>query len=286
MSARRFRELLLDDEMLVAPDVFNPLSAKLAEEAGFEALYLGGYATGLARGIAEPLLSMGEMRDHARNITHATDLPLFVDGDAGFGGAAHTYRTVQEFARTGIAGLFVEDQVVPKQLGYHSGRIDVLDAEEMVEKIDAAAQARDDLADDDVVLFARTDVCHKGRRDVETIEDAVERVNTYLEAGADAAILYPETPEEAEYAVEHVEGPLKYSAAEYKDWSPSMETLDEMGFALTNTSNSATAATAKILREFYGDFRETGELNTLDGAEMADVRAHLEETLDFSGPTR
>lgn len=284
MTADRLRELLLDDEMLVAPDVFNAMSAKLAEDAGFEALYLGGYATGISKGLAEPLLTMTEMCERARTITSVTDVPLFVDGNAGYGGVAHTYRTVQEFARAGVAGMFVEDQVVPKELDYHSGQIDVLDAEEMIEKIRAADRAREDLPDDDVVLFARTDVYHKGRREFETMEDAVERINRYLDAGAEVAILYPETPEEAEYAVEHVEGPLKYSAAEYKDWSPSMETLEEMGFAFTNTSNSATAATATVLREFYGDFAETGELSTQTGEEMAEARAYLQETLDFSEP--
>jgi len=87
--------------------------------------------------------------------------------------------------------MFVEDQVVPKRLGYHSGRIEVVETE----KIEAAVRAREDLANDDIVLFARIDVYHKGRREFETIEDAVERVNTCLDAGADAAILYPEGPE-------------------------------------------------------------------------------------------
>lgn len=283
MTAQGFRQSILADEMVVAPDVFNAMSATFAEEAGFEAMYLGGYATGISKGLAEPLLTMAEMRDRARTITSVTDVPLFVDGNAGYGGPAHTYRTVQEFARAGVAGLFIEDQVVPKELDYHSGEIDVLDADEMVEKIRAAVRAREEM-DEDIVLFARTDVYHKGRREVETMEDAVERINTYLDAGAEVAILYPETPEEAEYALEHVEGPLKYSAAEYKDWSPSMETLEAMGFALTNTSNSATAATANVLREFYGDLAETGELNTQTGEEMAEARAYIQETLDFSEP--
>lgn len=282
MSAHRFRELVLADEMLVAPDVFNALSATIAESVGFEALYLGGYATGISRGIAEPLLTMSEMRDHARAITQVTDVPLFVDGNAGFGGPDHVYRTVQEFARAGIAGMFVEDQVVPKRLGYHEGTIEVVDEERMVEKVRAAVRAREEI-DDDIVLFARTDVFHKGRREIDTIEDAVDRVNTYLDAGADAAILYAANPEEAEYAVDHVEGPLKHSAAEYKDWNPSMETLEDIGFALTNTSNSTTAASALALREWYQDFHETGELNTLEGEDMAEIRAFIQETLDFSG---
>lgn len=283
MRAKRFREGLLDDEMLVAPDVYNPLSARLAEAEGFEAAYLGGYATGLSRGIAEPLLSMGEMRDAIRNIAQVTEIPIFVDADAGFGSPDHTYRTVQEFARSGAAAMFIEDQVIPKRLGYHEGDIELVDEAEMVEKVEAAAKARDDLPDDDIVLLARTDVYHKGRREFETMEDAVERVNAYLDAGAEAAILYPETVEEAEYAVEHVEGPVKYSAAEYKDWTPSMATLEDIGFALTNTSNSTMAATALALREFYSDLAETGELNAVDGDDMADIRAYLQETLDFSG---
>lgn len=282
MLAERFRKLLFGDEMLVAADVFNPLSAMMAESAGFEALYLGGYATAVHNGMAEPLLSMAEMRDRAQAITAVTDVPLFVDADAGFGNADHTYRTVQEFARAGVAGLFIEDQVVPKDVGYHSGRIDVLDDDAMVEKIQAAVRAREDLSEDDIVLFGRTDVFHKGRREVETIKDAVARVNTYLDAGVEGAILYPETIEEAEYAIEHVDGPLKYSTAEYKDWNPSMETLESMGFAFTNTSNSATATAAVALREFYEDFAQSGQLRTLDGDDMAEIREYIGEIVGFA----
>lgn len=285
MLAERFRQRLLADEMLVAADVFDPLSAMLAADAGFEALYLGGYATAVHEGMAEPLLSMTEMRDRARAIAQATDVPLFVDADAGFGSADHTYRTVQEFARAGVAALFVEDQVVPKDVGYHAGRIELVSEARMREKVRAADRARSDLPADDVVLFARTDAYHKGRRASETLDDAIDRVNSYLDAGADAAILYPETREEAEYAVEHVDGPLKYSAGEYKDWTPSMATLEEIGFAFTNTSNSATAASTLALREFYEDFAETGELRTVDGEDMAAIRDHVGDVVGFTEDT-
>ena len=283
MSAARFRELLLADEMLVAPDVVTPLSARIAEAEGFEAVYLGGYATAASNGMAEPLLSMAEMRDRIRDVTSVADVSVFVDANAGYGSPDHTYRTVQEFARAGTSALFIEDQVVPKGLGYHEGQIELVSVEEMVEKVRAAVQARDDLRDDDVVLFARTDAYHKGRREQDAIDDAVERVNAYLDAGAEAAMVYPETREEAEYFVEHVDGPVKYSAGEYKDWTPSMATLEEIGFALTNTSNSTLAASTLALRKFYRDLAETGELNVVDGDDMADIRAYVQETLDFSG---
>jgi len=180
-----FKKLVLDDEILVLPGAYDALSAKIVEQAGFKAVTLGGYpASGSL--LAKPdvsLLTMTEMVDHARYISEAVDIPLFVDGDTGHGNVTNVARTVREFERAGVAGLFIEDQGFPKRCGHMEGK-QVISTEEMVVKIKAAVDAR---RDDDLMLMARTDSLA-----VYGIDAAIERAGRFTEAGAD--IIFIEAP--------------------------------------------------------------------------------------------
>jgi carboxyvinyl-carboxyphosphonate phosphorylmutase len=184
-----FRKLVLDKEILVLPGAYDSLSAKIVEQVGFKAVTIGGYPASGAL-LAKPdvsLLTMTEMVNQARYIAEAVDIPLFVDADTGHGNVTNVARTVREFERAGVAGLFIEDQVFPKRCGHMEGK-QVIPAAEMVAKIKAAVDAR---MDDDLVLMARTDAFA-----MHGIDAAIERGNRYAEAGAD--IIFIEAPPSVE----------------------------------------------------------------------------------------
>ena len=174
-------------EILVLPGAYDSLSAKIIQQAGFQAVTMGGYPAS-ATLLGKPdvnLLSLTEMVDHARRIAEAVDIPLFVDGDTGHGNVTNVIRTIREFEKAGVAGLFIEDQVSPKRCGHMEGK-QVIPADEMVAKVKAAVDAR---LDQDFVIMARTDA-----RAINGLDDAIERGNRYREAGAD--IIFVEAPVE------------------------------------------------------------------------------------------
>jgi 2-methylisocitrate lyase-like PEP mutase family enzyme len=167
---------------IVAPGVHDPYCARIAERLGFETLYMGGAATSMSRlGMADfGLATATEVQANARYITSVTDLPLIADSDNGYGNALNTMRTVKDYIRAGVAGIHIEDQVIPKRCGHLKGKM-VVSLEEMVGKIKAAREViRQE--DPDFVLIARTDA----RGAVGGgLDDAVRRLKAYRRAGAD-----------------------------------------------------------------------------------------------------
>jgi 2-methylisocitrate lyase-like PEP mutase family enzyme len=139
-NTTRFKQLLSGPEILAIPGVADAFGAKLAEQAGFKAVFLSGYAASAAL-LGAPdvgLLTLTEMVECARRIAGAVDIPVFADGDNGHGNATNVIRTMQEFERAGVSAIFIEDQVVPKRCGHMSGK-QVIPIGEMVSKIRAAA---------------------------------------------------------------------------------------------------------------------------------------------------
>lgn len=170
------------------PGVFNALVARMAEQLGFKAVYLSGAALSAAACLPDVgLLTVTEFVDQARSITQATRLPLLCDADTGFGEALNVERTVRLFEAAGVAGIHLEDQLLPKRCGHLSGK-QLAEPEVMAAKIRAAVAAR---RDPDFVILARTDA-----RGVTGFDDAVRRARLYLDAGADG--IFPEALETAE----------------------------------------------------------------------------------------
>lgn len=277
MYAQELRERVCDGELLLAPGVFDALSASIVESIGFEAVYLGGYATGAATAHTEPILTMTEMCDRAREITHNVEIPLIVDGDAGFGDAAHTYRAINEYAKAGIAGIHIEDQVYPKRLHYHAGIKRTISTDEMVGKIEAAVESRED-HDEDIVIIARTDTARDQRREYETIEDAVSRINTYLSAGADAGLLFPSSTEELQYATEHVDGPVVFVMVEGREPNLTADELDEAGISVTLNALSATVAVTRAVHQLYTNLYQEGHTH-LNAEEFNQYQEQIEELI-------
>lgn len=180
-----FKKLILDSDILIMPGAYDALAAKVIEQVGFKAVTLGGYPTSASL-LGKPdvsLLTLTEIVTHTRNIVEAIDIPVFTDGDTGHGNVTNVIRTVREFEKTGAAGLFIEDQLFPKRCGHMEGK-QVIPTEEMIPKIKAAVDARQD---HDFIIMARTDALA-----IYGIEEAIERSNKYREAGAD--MIFVEAP--------------------------------------------------------------------------------------------
>ncbi|MCX7115123.1 MAG: isocitrate lyase/PEP mutase family protein [Gammaproteobacteria bacterium] len=186
MSATHtLRKLLNSDKMIVAPGVFDGLSALLAKQAGFPVLYASGGA--IARSMGYPdigLVTMTEVLGTLARIVDASKLPIIADADTGFGGVLNVRRTVHEYERLGIAGLHIEDQTFPKRCGHLNDK-SLISTEDMCAKIIAATESRED---PDFLIIARTDAIG-----VEGFESAIKRAEAYAQAGAD--VLFIEAPQ-------------------------------------------------------------------------------------------
>ncbi|MFT7597117.1 MAG: methylisocitrate lyase [Acidimicrobiales bacterium] len=174
----RFRELLAEPGIVVAPGAYDAITARVIARHGFPAVYMTGAGTVNAH-LGIPDIALGtltEFVENAARMTSVLDVPLICDADTGFGNALNVVRTVQEFERAGVAGVHIEDQESPKRCGHLDGKR-IVAVEEMEGKIRAACEAR---RDPDFVVIARVDAAA-----VEGVEAAIERANRYAAAGAD-----------------------------------------------------------------------------------------------------
>jgi 2,3-dimethylmalate lyase len=248
-GAARLRALLDSGQAIVAPGAFDPLAARLVEEAGFPAVYMTGFGTSAAL-IGRPdvgLLTMTEMADNAGRIAACVDIPVIADADTGYGNPLNVIRTVGAYEAAGVAGIHIEDQVAPKKCGHMEGKL-VIPAEEMAAKVRAAVEAR---TQPEFVIIARTDA-----RAVEGLERALDRARIYREAGADVLFIEAVVTEaEAEEAVRAFPGvPLLFNWAEGGKTPPiGLDRLIELGYRIIifpiSTLLAATAAMRRILRE-------------------------------------
>jgi 2-methylisocitrate lyase-like PEP mutase family enzyme len=178
-KGRRFRELLEAPEIAVAPGVYDGFSARIVAQAGFKAATITGAGVSESKlGWADKgVMGFHENLHACRAIAACVDLPMRADADTGYGNAVNVHFTVRGFEDAGLASVMIEDQVWPKRCGHMAGK-DIIPAAEMAQKIRAAADAR---RDPDFVIMARTDAAA-----ITGVDDVIERLNMYAEAGADA----------------------------------------------------------------------------------------------------
>ena len=177
-KASRLRELIDAKEILVMPGVFDGFSNRLVEASGYSAAFITGAGLAESR-LGRPdvgIMGLEENLDAVRALVSTTSLPLIADGDTGYGNAINVYYAVQAFEQTGLAGVMLEDQVWPKRCGHMAGK-EIISADEMVQKIRAAVDAR---RDPEFLIKARTDAAGPMG-----IDEAIRRANMYAEAGAD-----------------------------------------------------------------------------------------------------
>jgi 2-methylisocitrate lyase-like PEP mutase family enzyme len=259
----RLRALLDSGQAIVAPGAFDPLAARLVEEAGFPAVYMTGFGTSAAL-LGRPdvgLLTMTEMVDNAGRIAACVDIPVIADADTGYGNPLNVIRTVGAYEAAGVAGIHIEDQVAPKKCGHMEGKL-VIPAEEMAAKVRAAVEAR---TQPEFVIIARTDA-----RAVEGLERALDRARIYREAGADVLFIEAVVTEaEAEEAVRAFPGvPLLFNWAEGGKTPPiGLGRLVELGYRIIifpiSTLLAATAAMRRILQEIAAAGTPAGAMREL-----------------------
>ena len=253
-STTRLRELLKSTPLIV-PGCYDALSAKVLERAGFPAVYMTGYGTSLALlGLPDAgLATMSEMHLNARYIANAVAVPVIADADNGYGNAINVMRTVREYIQTGVAGIHIEDQAIPKRCGHVAGRR-VIPIEEAVGKYRAAAAVRRDL-DPDFVLIARTDArgAHGG-----SLDEAIRRANAYLEAGADLAFVEgPTSVDEIRRMCGEVRGPIFYNQTGV---SPRLtpDQMKELGIAVTILPGATLRVALQAIWDFAAALRAEG----------------------------
>jgi 2-methylisocitrate lyase-like PEP mutase family enzyme len=235
--ARKLRELLAGDELIVAPGVYDGISAALVAKLGFPAAYMTGAGVcASAYGLPDiGLLTLSEMAERARVLGGLLDVPLIADADTGYGSPINVVRTVREYERAGVAAIQLEDQVFPKRCGHLGGK-DVIDAERFAITLQAALDAR---ADPDTVIVARTDA-----RAPLGIEEAIARARRYAQVGADVIFVEaPESVEEIEQIATTVDAPLLLNVVP-GGRTPELphERLAELGFRIAIHPGAALAA--------------------------------------------
>ncbi|MFO0800050.1 MAG: methylisocitrate lyase [Gemmataceae bacterium] len=260
---------------VAVPGVFNPLAARLAERVGFRAVYMSGGALSAGNGVPDiGLLSVTEFVQAAQLTAQATTLPLLCDADTGFGETLNVERTVRLYEAAGVAGVHLEDQVMPKRCGHLAGK-SLVDADVMAAKIRAAVAGR---RDPSFVIMARTDA-----RGVTGFDDAVGRAHQYLAAGADA--IFPEALETAEefarFAAE-VKAPLLANMTEFgKSPNLSVAELGAMGYAMVLFPLTAFRVAMKAAEAALRELHAAGHQRDL--LPRMQTRAELYDALDYPG---
>ena len=248
---RRIRSLIGGDGYTIVPGAYDTLTARLVEQAGFDAVYLTG--GGYSRANGYPDLGLLTLSENVRFIgltVEAVGIPVVADADTGYGNAINVIRTVREYEKAGVAAFHIEDQVSPKKCGHYEGK-EVISTAEMVGKIHAAVDTRQD---PDLVIIARSDA-----RAVEGLQAAIDRVNAYLEAGADVGFVEaPQSVEELRIVGRNVRGPALVNVFEggKTPMLPASE-LDTMGFRLgiypSQTHRAAIRAAQRVLKALKED---------------------------------
>lgn len=257
-TSQMLRSLLRRPGLIVAPGVYDALSARICEMVGFEAVSHSGYGTAAAT-LGRPdigLLDMTEMVRQVGSVAKAVEIPVLGDADTGFGNAVNVFRTVQEYIRAGAAGLFIEDQVLPKRCGHMRGK-QVVSKAEMLGKLQAAMDSRDDL-DPDFVIMCRTDAIA-----VNGFEDALDRAKAAADLGVDMIFVEAlETREQMERVGREIRLPLMLNLIE-GGRTPLITYADAeaLGFKYIALAITALSAAAKGMYDVMRRVRQEGASN-------------------------
>ena len=256
---QQLKTLLQRQSLLVAPGCFDGLSARLVEEAGYEAAYLSGGAVARSMGIPDiGLVTMSESIDRAAHVVSAVKIPIIADADTGYGNAVNLVRTVREFERAGVAAIHIEDQITPKRCGHLDGK-EVIPLAEMEQKLAAAFAAR---RDGDFCIIARTDT-----RGVHGLDDAIERARRFAKLGVDAIFIEaPQSEQElAEIPRRVPDIPLLVNVFKGgKTPMLPMERLQQMGYRIAIYPSETQRAAIHAMRIALATLKREGTTESID----------------------
>ena len=253
-SKQSLREKLENkNKIIVLPGVFDALSARIAEQVGFEAMFQTGYGSSAAL-LGMPdfgFLNAGETVDNARRIIRAVSVPVLVDADTGYGNPLNVWRIVRDLESLGAAGIFLEDQIWPKRCGHMAGK-DVISKDDYMPKLKAALEAR---RSRDFVIVARTDA-----RGPIGLGEAIERGKAYRKAGAD--VIFVEAPtsiQELKKVAHEIDAPLVANMIEdgVTPNLPASELL-KLGYRVAVYPLSGLYSAAYALRRVFEELKKTG----------------------------
>ena len=250
---KQLRQRLSEPGIIIAPGVFEMISARMADQMGFDTLYMTGYgAVASYLGLPDAgLASYTDMVNRAGALAQGTQTPLIADGDTGYGGLLNVAHTVHGYETAGVTGIQLEDQEFPKKCGHTPGRR-VIAAKDMVNKIKVAAQSRDS---QDFLIVARTDA-----RTTLGIDEALRRAEAYCHAGADILFVEsPENPEEMAKIAQSFDKPVLINVVEGGRTPMFSKTeLEQMGFKMAIYPGTAFLAFAHGLQTVYGALKNEG----------------------------
>ncbi|MCF3942968.1 methylisocitrate lyase [Oceanobacillus alkalisoli] len=269
--AEKLKEEMEAEDILQIPGAHDAMAALVARDAGFSVLYLSGGAYTASRGLPDlGIVTSTEIAERARDLVRATNLPVLVDIDTGFGGVLNVARTAREMVEANVAAVQIEDQQLPKKCGHLNGK-QLVPTEEMVQKIKAIKEVAPSL-----VVVARTDA-----RAVEGLDAAVRRAASYVEAGADA--IFPEalqTDEEFRLFAEKVDAPLLANMTEFgKTPFITAEEFQNMGFRMVIYPVTSLRVAAKAYERIFTLIKEQG--SQADGVFNMQTRKELYETISY-----
>lgn len=266
-----FREKMLQSPILQIPGAHDGISALIAKKIGFEALYLSGAAYTASRGLPDlGIVNSDEVAARAKDMIRATNLPILVDIDTGFGGVLNVARTAREMVEARVAAVQIEDQELPKKCGHLNGKILISD-EEMIQKIQVIKEVAPSL-----IVIARTDAAA-----VEGIDRAIDRANKYIKAGADA--IFPEAltvKEEFLHVKNKVNAPLLANMTEFgKTPYYRHKEFESFGYSMViypvTSLRTAAKAVEDVFLEIYHTGTQKGCLNKMQ------TRKELYDTISY-----
>ncbi|MGE5705429.1 MAG: isocitrate lyase/PEP mutase family protein [Nitrososphaerales archaeon] len=246
------------DEIIILPGVYDALSARIAQNVGFNAAFQTGYGTS-ATLLGMPdfgFLNAGETIDNARRIINSVDIPILVDIDTGYGSPLNVWRTVTDIEKLGAGGIFLEDQVWPKRCGHMKGK-SVISKDDYVQKLKAAIDAR---KSKDFIIVARTDsLAQYG------IDEAIERGKEFQKIGADVIFIEaPKTLEEMKKITAEIDAPLLANMIE-EGVTPNLpaKDLEKLGFRMVVFPLSALYSSTYAIKNVFLSLQKTGMTKNL-----------------------
>jgi 2-methylisocitrate lyase-like PEP mutase family enzyme len=273
-GAARLRSLIARATPTVVPLVLDPISARMAQAAGFEALYLGGGTLGYVKACSEANLSLTQLAQAGLEIRAACDLPLVLDGACGWGDPMHLRHTVAMAEAAGFAAIEIEDQILPKRAHHHIGIEHLIPTELMVAKIREAVAAR---RDPDFMVIGRTNACR-----TDSLDEALRRGEAYRRAGADMLLVLQKTPEQARVIGERLGGPLFYfMLGGVASMDMSLDEMGRLGYRIVCDALTPFYARQKALRLAYEALAQHRPDPTLAGGYQQETE-QVHEAMDLA----
>jgi len=270
------KDLIRGNDLIVAPVALNPIMARLAQAAGFKAIYLSGGSLGWVKCVTEANLTLPEMAEIALDMRTVCTLPIILDAGGGWGDPAHMHRTIAMTEAAGFAAIEIEDQLLPRHFEHHVGNENLVTLDLVVKKIQEAVAAR---TDDNLIIIGRTNA-----RRLHGLDEALRRAEALKKAGADMLFIHSRDAEEMRIIGERLPAPLMTFAPPdgFAEFPLKERDLAKLGYRIAASSGTAFAAMHKAIKQSY----ECLARGTLDpflgrgGAEREMKEAHKTCDLD------